>query len=96
MKLLLLFLVFQVQPDLPAENQRQIERMEDRIYTMERQLDRVENIVDEVKDSMNLIADGASNTDILLYIIMALVGVDKGTYWIRKRNGRLANSKKEE
>jgi hypothetical protein len=90
MKLLLLLMVFQAQPDLPKQNQRQIERMEDRIYAMERQLDRVENTVDEVK---NLISN-ISSTDILLYVVMAIFGIDKGSYWIRRRNGRLNNSGK--
>jgi septal ring factor EnvC (AmiA/AmiB activator) len=99
-KLLLFLLVFQVQPDLPTENQRQttenqrqIERLEDRIYAMERQLDRVENTVNELREGMSQVAEGAANTDILLYIVMAIFGVDKAGYWIRRRNGRLANSK---
>lgn len=92
MKLLLLLLLFQVPPaaNLPNENKRQIERVEDRVYSMERQFDRIERTVDEVKG----IVDSPSSTDILLYVLMALLGIDKGSYWIRRRNGRINGNSK--
>ena len=91
MKVLLLFsfLLAQPQPDIPMENRRHIERLDDRIYDMERQLDRLEDGMNRLVDR---ITNDTSNTEILLYVLMALLGIDKGSYYIRRRNGGGENS----
>ena len=90
MQVLLLLLIFQAQPDLPSQNQLQIQLMENRMRDMERQLDRVENTVDEVKR----LVGSPNNTDVLIYLLMALIGIDKGSYYIRRRNGRINGNSK--
>ena len=100
--LLLLTMMLPQQPaNLAEENQRHIELLDARIYAMERQLDRVEMIIDDIKDSTKQLVEatedttGLDRTDMLIGLMMALLGLDKGSYWIRaRRNGSNGNAKK--
>lgn len=75
------------QLSLAIQNQRHIERIEDRIHTIERQLDKIERAVEGIGTQVSDI-DNDGNTELLLYILMVMLGVDKGSYWVqRRRNG---------
>lgn len=95
MTLLLFLALFQTQ-DLPAQNSQSIAILAARTTAIERQLDRIEvTLVNVSKDLERHAQNGTSGettTDMLLYILLALLGIDKGSYWVKgyaqRRNGK--------
>lgn len=94
MVLLLFLALFQTQ-NLPAQNSQSIALLAARTTAIERQLDRIEvTLVNVSKDLERHAQNGSSGetTDILLYVLLALLGIDKGSYWVKgyaqRRNGK--------
>ncbi len=85
--ILLALFLFAAQPQtLPQENQRQIERLQDRMELFQRQLDRIEHNTEQANES--------PDSNYLLRIIAGLLGLDKTGYWIaRRRNGGNFNAR---